>query len=449
MTCSNCGVSRAAQRPLLPRVRQRAPGELPQLRLAAARRRQVLRGVRHADRRRRRQRRRRPRSPANAGAPTGPIAERRLVSILFADLVGFTTLVRGPRRRGDARAPVALLRACRRGHRPLRRHDREVHRRRRDGRLGRADRARERRRARGPRRARPRGRGQDPRPRDQRARRRADRRGGGDDRRHEPGHGRRRHRQHRVAPPVGRPARHGARRRVDGARGEPGDRVRARGRPGPQGQAGAGARRSARSASSPSAAAAAGATSSRRRSSAATASSRCSRTSSTPPAASGGRGSCRSSGSAGSGKSRLIWELSKYLDGVVETVWWHAGRSPAYGEGITFWALGEMVRSRAGLAETDDEPTTRAKVAEAIERWVPDESRAALDRNRAATCSWGSTARPRWPARSCSRRGGRSSSGSPPRARSCWCSRTSIGPTRARSTSSTTSSSGAGACRSS
>ena len=44
---------------------------------------------------------------------------------------------------------------------------------------------------------------------------------------------------------------------------------------------------------------------------------------------------------------------------------WHAGRSPAYGEGITFWALGEMVRSRAGLAETDDESTTRVKVAQA------------------------------------------------------------------------------------
>ena len=79
-------------------------------------------------------------------------------------------------------------------------------------------------------------------------------------------------------------------------------------------------------------------------------------------------------GVAGSGKSRLVWELSKYLDGVVETVLWHSGRSPAYGEGITFWALGEMVRTRAGLAETDDETTTRAKVAETVERWVPDES---------------------------------------------------------------------------
>ena len=49
-------------------------------------------------------------------------------------------------------------------------------------------------------------------------------------------------------------------------------------------------------------------------------------------------------GPAGIGKSRLAWEFLKYIDGLVEDVWWHSGRSPSYGEGITFWALGEMVR---------------------------------------------------------------------------------------------------------
>ena len=56
-------------------------------------------------------------------------------------------------------------------------------------------------------------------------------------------------------------------------------------------------------------------------------------------------------GPAGIGKTRLAWEFLKYLDGLVETVWYHDGRSPAYGEGISFWALGEMVRRRAGLLE--------------------------------------------------------------------------------------------------
>ena len=40
-------------------------------------------------------------------------------------------------------------------------------------------------------------------------------------------------------------------------------------------------------------------------------------------------------GPAGIGKSRLSWEFLKYIDGLLETVWWHSGRSPAYGEGIT------------------------------------------------------------------------------------------------------------------
>ena len=81
----------------------------------------------------------------------------------------------------------------------------------------------------------------------------------------------------------------------------------------------------------------------------------------TPPRANGARGSCRSSGVAGIGKSRLGWEFHKYIDGVVEDIYWHQGRSPAYGEGITFWALGEMVRKRAGLAESDDAATTRER----------------------------------------------------------------------------------------
>jgi class 3 adenylate cyclase/tetratricopeptide (TPR) repeat protein len=78
-------------------------------------------------------------------------------------------------------------------------------------------------------------------------------------------------------------------------------------------------------------------------------------------------------GPAGIGKSRLAWELSKYLDGISGTVWWHHGRSPAYGDGITFWALGEMVRGRCGLAEGDDEGTTRARVRETLTTYVPDE----------------------------------------------------------------------------
>jgi class 3 adenylate cyclase/predicted ATPase len=83
-------------------------------------------------------------------------------------------------------------------------------------------------------------------------------------------------------------------------------------------------------------------------------------------------------GPAGIGKSRLVWELEKYVDGVTENIYWHRGRSPSYGEGITFWARGEMVRRRAGLAEDDDEATTREKIAAMLVQHVPD----AADRER-------------------------------------------------------------------
>ena len=77
-------------------------------------------------------------------------------------------------------------------------------------------------------------------------------------------------------------------------------------------------------------------------------------------------------GQAGIGKSRLAWEFEKYLDGVVENVWWHEGRSPAYGEGISYWALVEMVRRRAGIGDGDDEATIRSRLNATLEEFVPD-----------------------------------------------------------------------------
>jgi hypothetical protein len=77
-------------------------------------------------------------------------------------------------------------------------------------------------------------------------------------------------------------------------------------------------------------------------------------------------------GPGGIGKSRLAAEFLRYVDGLAATVLWHNGRSPAYGSGISFWALGEMVRERAGLLEGDDEATTREKIVATVARYVPD-----------------------------------------------------------------------------
>jgi class 3 adenylate cyclase/tetratricopeptide (TPR) repeat protein len=77
-------------------------------------------------------------------------------------------------------------------------------------------------------------------------------------------------------------------------------------------------------------------------------------------------------GQGGIGKSRLVWEFQKYLDGVTEVAYWHYGRSPAYGEGITFWALAEMVRGRAGIAEGEDPADARAKLSATLDEFVTD-----------------------------------------------------------------------------
>ena len=79
-------------------------------------------------------------------------------------------------------------------------------------------------------------------------------------------------------------------------------------------------------------------------------------------------------GPGGIGKSRLAWELEKYVDGVAEDIYWHRGRSPSYGEGIALWALGEMVRRRCGLTEDADEAATREAVAATLAEFVPDAS---------------------------------------------------------------------------
>jgi class 3 adenylate cyclase/tetratricopeptide (TPR) repeat protein len=78
-------------------------------------------------------------------------------------------------------------------------------------------------------------------------------------------------------------------------------------------------------------------------------------------------------GIAGVGKSRLGWEFFKYVDGVSEGVWWHRGRCLAYGEGVAFWALAEMVRMRARITEGEDPDSAREKLRSAIEEQIADE----------------------------------------------------------------------------
>jgi class 3 adenylate cyclase/predicted ATPase len=77
-------------------------------------------------------------------------------------------------------------------------------------------------------------------------------------------------------------------------------------------------------------------------------------------------------GPAGVGKSRLGWEFRKYIDGLAEQVWWHRGRCPSYGDGVAFWALAEIVRQRLGIAEEDPADVAAGKLRDGLDRHVPD-----------------------------------------------------------------------------
>jgi class 3 adenylate cyclase/tetratricopeptide (TPR) repeat protein len=77
-------------------------------------------------------------------------------------------------------------------------------------------------------------------------------------------------------------------------------------------------------------------------------------------------------GIAGIGKSRLVWEFYKYFDGIVETVLWHRGRCLSYGEGITYWALADMVRMRCRIAEDEPAESALAKLRATLSEYVLD-----------------------------------------------------------------------------
>jgi class 3 adenylate cyclase/tetratricopeptide (TPR) repeat protein len=67
-------------------------------------------------------------------------------------------------------------------------------------------------------------------------------------------------------------------------------------------------------------------------------------------------------GEPGLGKSRIVAELFGYIDERPELVTWRQGRSLPYGEGITFWALGEIVKAQAGILESDHPATVTSKL---------------------------------------------------------------------------------------
>ena len=112
-------------------------------------------------------------------------------------------------------------------------------------------------------------------------------------------------------------------------------------------------------------------------------------------------------GVPGIGKSRLVSELFAALEQEPDLMYWRQGRCLPYGEGVTYWALSEMVKAHAGILETDSAQTVQEKlagvVAEALEAasdrgWVEghlrpllgfaDEEHVGGDRQAEAFAAW-------------------------------------------------------------
>ncbi len=112
-------------------------------------------------------------------------------------------------------------------------------------------------------------------------------------------------------------------------------------------------------------------------------------------------------GVPGIGKSRLVYELSRIADADPELVTWRQGRCLAYGDGVTLWALGEIVKAQAGIVEQDTDEDVERKLRDAVadvlsgttdESWVQGELRSLVglsveselgdDRRGAAFAAW-------------------------------------------------------------
>ena len=78
------------------------------------------------------------------------------------------------------------------------------------------------------------------------------------------------------------------------------------------------------------------------------------------------------SGLAGIGKSRLIEELGSWVDAIDAPIAWHDGRSPAYGEGVAFASLTEMVRRRIRVDEGSPPEIARRQLRAAVDEFAAD-----------------------------------------------------------------------------
>ena len=77
-------------------------------------------------------------------------------------------------------------------------------------------------------------------------------------------------------------------------------------------------------------------------------------------------------GVPGIGKSRLVHELRQVVQDDPELITWRQGRCLAYGDGVTLWALGEIVKAQAGIHEQDQPAEAAEKIGRAVDELLTD-----------------------------------------------------------------------------
>src|SRR4029079_397522 len=82
-------------------------------------------------------------------------------------------------------------------------------------------------------------------------------------------------------------------------------------------------------------------------------------------------------GVPGIGKSRLGWELMQAVERDPDFILWRQGRSLPYGDGVTYWALGEMVKAQAGILDSDSAQEAGDKLRAAVADLIDDPTEAA------------------------------------------------------------------------
>jgi class 3 adenylate cyclase len=79
-------------------------------------------------------------------------------------------------------------------------------------------------------------------------------------------------------------------------------------------------------------------------------------------------------GVPGIGKSRLVGEFFRSIERGGALTYWRQGRSLPYGEGVSYWALAEMTKAQAGILETDDDDTVEAKLERTVNQLIDEDA---------------------------------------------------------------------------